>query len=110
MKILLSVVAVGLSCLVLTLTPPALAATPGAGAQVFSANCAACHIGGGNVVNARKTLKENDLKTYGMETLEAVMSQVANGHGAMPAFRSRLTPEQMENVAAYVLDEAKKGW
>lgn len=34
------------------------------GEQVFSANCAACHMGGGNVVNGQRTLKQDDLKAY----------------------------------------------
>ncbi len=36
----------------------AFAADAAHGAQIFSANCAACHIGGGNVVNAERTLKQ----------------------------------------------------
>ena len=32
--------------------------------QIFSANCAACHIGGGNVVNGQRTLQQDDLKAY----------------------------------------------
>ena len=39
----------------------AFAADAAHGAQIFSANCAACHIGGGNVVNAERTLKQADL-------------------------------------------------
>ncbi|MEO0350499.1 MAG: c-type cytochrome [Cyanobacteria bacterium P01_A01_bin.15] len=87
---------------------PAMAA--GAGAQVFSANCAACHIGGGNVINAAKTLKQDALVANGKDTTEAIAYQVTNGNGAMPAFGGRLTPEQIDNVAAYVLAQAEKGW
>lgn len=89
---------------------PAMAADAGAGAQVFSANCAACHIGGGNAVNPAKTLKQDDLVKYEKDTAEAIVYQVTNGNGGMPAFGGRLTPEQIENVAAYVLSQADKGW
>ena len=89
---------------------PAIAADAGAGAQVFSANCAACHIGGGNAVNPAKTLKKDDLVAYGKDTAEAVVYQVTNGNGGMPAFGGRLTPEQIEDVAAYVLAQADQGW
>ena len=41
---------------------------------------------------------------------EAVITQVTNGNGAMPPFGGRLTPEQIENVAAYVLSQSDKGW
>ena len=89
---------------------PAMAADAGAGAQVFSANCAACHIGGGNVINSAKTLKKYDLYYYGKVTAEAIVYQVTNGNCGMPAFSGRLTPEQIENVAAYVLSQADNGW
>ncbi len=89
---------------------PAMAADATAGATVFTTNCAACHIGGGNAVNQQKTLKKPDLEKYGKDTLEAIVTQVTKGNGAMPPFRGRLTPEQIENVAAYVLAQADKGW
>ena len=89
---------------------PAMAADAGAGAQVFSANCAACHIGGGNAVNPAKTLKKDDLVANGKDTADAIITQVTNGNGGMPAFGGRLTPEQIENVAAYVLSQSDKGW
>ncbi len=33
-----------------------------------------------------------------------VTSQVTNGGGAMPAFKSRLTPQQIADLSAYVVD------
>ncbi|NEQ52749.1 MAG: c-type cytochrome [Leptolyngbya sp. SIO3F4] len=107
-SILTTVVAFAASALFL-LAPPA-AANAAAGAQVFSANCAACHIGGNNAVNPAKTLKKPDLVKYGKDTPEAIITQVTKGNGGMPAFGGRLTPEQIENVAAYVLEQADKGW
>ena len=89
---------------------PAIAADLAEGAQIFSNNCAACHIGGGNVVNGAKTLKKEALDQYGMASLDAITTQVTNGKAAMPTFQGRLTPAQIENVAAYVLDQAEKGW
>ncbi|WP_346292655.1 cytochrome c6 PetJ [Sphaerothrix gracilis] len=80
------------------------------GARVFSANCAACHMGGGNVVNAAKTLKQSDLDQYEMASLDAITYQVTNGKNAMPAFKGRLTADQIASVAEYVLDQAEKGW
>ncbi|NJL35323.1 MAG: c-type cytochrome [Leptolyngbyaceae cyanobacterium SM1_4_3] len=87
-----------------------LAADLANGAKVFSANCAACHAGGGNVVNRAKTLKQEALEQYEMASLEAIQQQVTNGKNAMPAFKGRLTDPQIEDVAAYVLDQAEKGW
>lgn len=89
---------------------PAMAADAAAGAAVFANNCAACHIGGGNVVNAAKTLKQSDLEKYEMNSADAIIYQVTNGKMAMPAFKGRLSQDQIESVAAYVLSQAEKGW
>jgi cytochrome c6 len=94
----------------LWMATPAVAADLGRGAQVFSANCAACHIGGGNVVNGAKTLKKEALAQYDMNSIEAITTQIKNGKSAMPAFLGRLTDEDIANVAAYVLDQSEKGW
>jgi len=97
------------------LPSPALATgDPAAGAAIFSANCNACHIGGGNAVMSMKTLKKDALNTYlanfQTDGVDAIIYQVKNGKGAMPAFGGRLSDQEIENVAAYVLDQAEKGW
>jgi cytochrome c6 len=89
---------------------PAWAADIAHGAQVFVSNCAACHIGGGNVVNGAKTLKLDDLNQYEMASIEAIKTQVTNGKAAMPAFLGRLTSEDIDDVAHYVLEQAEQGW
>lgn len=88
----------------------ALAADATAGAKVFSANCASCHAGGKNLVNAQKNLKKETLEKFAMNTPEAIITQVTNGKAAMPGFKGRLNSEQIENVAAYVLAQADKDW
>ena len=40
----------------------------------------------------------------------AVVKQVTNGKGAMPAFGGRLGDEDIANVAAYVIATSKAGW
>lgn len=90
-------------------SPPVLAATLD-GAKIFSTNCAACHAGGGNLINMSKTLQKEVLEKYEMKSLTAVKTQVTKGKNAMPAFGGRLSPEQIETVAAYVLDKAEQGW
>lgn len=92
------------------LEPSAWAADLTNGSKVFSANCAACHVGGGNLVNSTKTLKKDALETYKMNSLDAIKAQVTNGKAAMPSFKSRLTDDEIEDVAAYVLDRANAGW
>ena len=80
------------------------------GAKLFSQNCAACHAGGRNLVNAMKTLKKDALLKYDMYSKEAIAYQVTNGKNAMPAFKGRLSSEKIEELAGYVLAKADKGW
>jgi cytochrome c6 len=109
LKRLLSVVLIALAALTVFMGQPALA-DAAAGAKVFSANCAACHAGGGNVVMAKKTLKQEALEKYKMNSAEKIITQVTKGKNAMPAFKGRLTDKQIQDVAAYVLDQSAKGW
>ncbi|NEP18675.1 MAG: c-type cytochrome [Leptolyngbya sp. SIO4C1] len=110
MRLFFNAIAALITAISLLWATPAVAADLAQGAQVFSTNCAACHAGGRNVVNAAKTLQKSDLEKYDMASLEAIKYQVQNGKNAMPAFSGRLTAEQIENVAAYVLDQAENGW
>lgn len=107
-KLLISVFGI-LLCWLGTIAP-VIAADLGHGAQIFDSNCAACHMGGGNVVNAATTLKMSDLDQYSMASIEAIKTQVTNGKNAMPSFLGRLTETDIDDVAAYVLDKAEKGW
>jgi len=102
-------------CLALVLgAAPSFAADVAHGGQIFSANCAACHMGGGNVVNAERTLKQDALEAYlanyssGHEA--AIAYQVTNGKNAMPAFGGKLSEGDIADVAAYVEDMSSKGW
>ncbi len=99
----------GLLLLVFPLSPAA-AANLASGAKIFNANCSACHLGGNNLVIANKTLKKDALEKYEMNSLAAITAQVTKGKNAMPAFAGRLSVSQIEDVATYVLEQAKKGW
>ncbi|MBF2067607.1 MAG: c-type cytochrome [Calothrix sp. C42_A2020_038] len=111
MKRILSVLLLGVAIFTFAFSRPALAAGDAAsGAKIFSANCASCHAGGKNLVQANKTLKKDALEKYGMYSEEAIITQVTKGKNAMPAFKGRLNDTQIANVAAYVLSQADKGW
>ncbi|MBD2211781.1 c-type cytochrome [Nostoc linckia FACHB-104] len=90
--------------------PSASAADTVNGAQIFDVHCAGCHINGGNIIRRGKTLKKKALKKYGMDSLEAISSIVTNGKNNMSAYKDRLTPEQIQDVAAYVLEQSEKDW
>jgi cytochrome c6 len=76
-----------------------------AGKAIFAAQgCAACH-----------TLKDaNASGNVGPNLDEAkppaslVVERVTNGMGVMPSFKDKLTPEQIQDVAAYVSSVAGK--
>ncbi|HCV56499.1 cytochrome c553 (cytochrome c6) [Synechococcus sp. Minos11] len=103
-----------LCCALLFGTAPAFAADVAHGGQIFSANCVACHMGGGNVVNGERTLKAEALDAYlanyGDGHEAAIAYQVTNGKNAMPAFGGKLSDGDIADVAAYVEDMASKGW
>ena len=89
---------------------PALAADMENGESVFLGNCAACHAGGNNSVVAEKTLKKAAIEQYltGGYNAGAIKTQVTNGKGSMPAFGDKLGPDDIDDVAAYVLDQSTK--
>ncbi|WP_422632137.1 cytochrome c6 PetJ [Stenomitos frigidus] len=89
---------------------PAQAGNSANGAKLFNANCAACHMGGNNVILAKKTLKKEALEQYGMASIDAIKNQVTKGKNAMPSFRGRLNSLQIEDVATYVLEQSQMGW
>ena len=102
-------------CLSLVFTAaPCFAADVAHGSKIFSNSCAACHMGGGNIVNAQRTLKRKALDAYldnytnGHQ--EAIIYQVVNGKNAMPAFSDKLSADDITDVAAYIEDMASKGW
>lgn len=109
MKKILSILLVGAVIFGFAFNRPALA-DAAAGGAVFNANCASCHAGGRNLVQANKSLSKADLEKYGMNSIEAIVTQVTNGKNAMPAFKGRLKDTQIQDVAAYVLSKAEAGW
>jgi cytochrome c6 len=84
------------------------------GGQIFSANCAACHMGGGNVLSASRTLSQPDLQAhlnaYSQDHLEAIEHQIENGKNAMPPYEGKLSEDDIADVAAYVEEQAERGW
>lgn len=79
-------------------------------AEVFSLNCAGCHINGGNIIRRGKNLKQKALKRYGMDSIANIANLVANGKNIMPAYKDRLSEQQILDVSAYVLSQAENDW
>ena len=110
MKKIITLILLGIAVFTFVFSSPVLAADAVNGAKVFSANCASCHAGGKNLVQANKNLKKEALQKYGLYSAEAIIAQVTKGKNAMPAFGKRLKPKQIQDVAAYVLSQADKDW
>ncbi len=113
-KVLLFVLSIAVAT-TFSFVNPALAAGDAAkGAQLFNANCTACHAGGRNLVIAQKNLSQDALKQYltgyNDDEIAAITYQVTNGKGAMPAFGGRLNADQINDIATYVNGQSKQGW
>jgi cytochrome c6 len=97
-----------------TFIHPAFAAEVSNGVKIFNANCASCHIGGGNILISEKTLKKEALsrylENYNTDSIQAIIHQVQNGKNAMPAYKSKLSEQEILEVAAYVFQKAEQGW
>jgi cytochrome c6 len=111
MKIkLLTIVLILLTWGAIAFNPPALAVDTINGAKIFNANCAGCHVNGSNIVRRGKNLKQKTLHRNHLDSIDAIATLVSNGKNNMSAYKDRLSPQQIEDVAAYVLEQAQKDW
>ena len=110
MKQLLTMVLTILIALTLFGNTSVLAADTSNAAKIFSVQCAGCHPNGGNIIRRGKNLRQRALRRNGLDSIEAIASLVANGKNNMSAFNDRLSKQEIEDVAAYVLEQAQKGW
>ncbi|MEY2535721.1 MAG: quinohemoprotein ethanol dehydrogenase [bacterium] len=69
-----------------------------AGKQVFTENCGGCHTLADAGTNGQQGPNLDDAKA----DKATVERQVTNGGGGMPAFKDRLSAEQIDAVATYV--------
>jgi alcohol dehydrogenase (cytochrome c) len=74
-----------------------------AGEQVFTDNCSGCHGLDGTGANGGPSLVSKSDR-------DAVVRQVQNGGGGMPAFKGTLSEKEIQDVASYVTQRiAKEG-
>lgn len=89
---------------------PSLTSSPAQGSQLFETHCVGCHVGGGNILNWGKNLKLKALHKNNVDTIETIAALVSAGKGNMSAYKTKLTPVEIETVSRYVLDQAAKDW
>lgn len=110
MKQLLKILLITFSILTMGFSTPAFAADTANGAKIFSMECAGCHIKGGNIIRRGKNLKLKALKRNNVDSLEEIATLVTNGKNIMSAYKDRLSEQQIQDVSAYVLEQADKDW
>jgi cytochrome c6 len=95
--------------LIICLQQPVLADTLDS-AKIFEANCAGCHINGGNIIRRGKNLRIKALKKYQMDSVEAISHIVTYGKNNMSAYKDRLSESEINAVSSYVLKQAENNW
>ena len=83
---------------------PAAPSGGGGGQQLFVDNCGNCH----TLAAAGATGKVGPDMDQLQPGPELVTSQVENGGGGMPAFKGKLTDDQIKQIADYVSQNAGK--
>jgi mono/diheme cytochrome c family protein len=85
-------------------TTPQAKGDPAAGKKVFaSAGCAGCH----TLKDAGATGNVGPNLDQAKPPLDLIVDRVTNGKAPMPAFAGQLTPQQIQDVAAYVVQATK---
>jgi cytochrome c6 len=79
-------------------------------AKIFEVNCAGCHPNGGNIIRRGKNLKQKALQKNKLDSIDSIADLVTHGKNNMSAFGDRLSRDEIQQVSAYVIEEAKKGW
>jgi mono/diheme cytochrome c family protein len=85
-------------------TPTPAGAQPSAagGKELFTQNCANCHVLAAAGANGQLGPNLDQLRPGP----DLVKAQTENGGGAMPSFKGKLTPEEIQAVADYVSENA----
>lgn len=89
----------------------AMSATADDAAGTYKAKCAACHgaDGSGNTA-VGKSLKLRDLRSADVQkqTDQELTAMITNGKGAMPAYKDKLTGDQINQLVGFIRQLAKK--
>ena len=93
----------GLLALAAVAVVPAAAAAA-SGEDLFKLHCAACHAEGGNIINAKKTLKKADREANGVKTAKDVIGLMRKPGPGMTTFDAKTIPDKdAKAIADYIL-------
>ena len=99
-----------LLCVATLVVPSSLRAQNDA-AKAYKANCVLCHSANGSGdSSAGKALKAKDLKSDEVQKKpDAELADfITKGKGKMPAFGSKLSPDMIKSLVAYIREMPKK--
>ncbi len=88
-----------------TATPAGGQQSAGNGQELFTQNCANCHTLAAAGANGQVGPNLDQLQP----SPDLVRTQTENGGGAMPPFKGKLSPEEIQAIADYVSENAGKG-
>jgi cytochrome c6 len=78
------------------------------GAKEFQEHCAACHTGGGNIVNAKMTLHKKDREAPGVKTVRDIIHKMRNPGPGMTKFdKKTISDKEAKAIAEYIIKEFK---
>jgi cytochrome c6 len=78
------------------------------GEELYKAKCAACHPDGGNIMNAKKTLKKKDLAANKIKTQADIVKYLrAPGPGMTKFDAGALPDKEAKEIAAYIMKTFK---
>ncbi|RQW77312.1 MAG: cytochrome C [Geobacter sp.] len=78
------------------------------GEEIFNKQCVMCHPNGGNIMNAKKTLKKKDLEANKLKGAADLVSYMRNPGPGMTKFDAKTLPDkEAKEVAEYVLKTFK---
>ena len=80
------------------------------GEELFTQNCSACHVNGGNIIRRGKTLKLSALKRSGLDNPEAIARVAREGIGIMNGYQEVLGEGGDQQVANWIWEQAQKAW
>jgi mono/diheme cytochrome c family protein len=111
MRILLGYVFASLVTCLAILSAPGAARAQDDAAKVYKAHCELCHAadGSGNSPMG-KSLKAKDLRSDEVQKMSdgELADAIAKGKGKMPAFASKLSPDAIKSLVAYIRQMAKR--
>ena len=74
------------------------------GEALFKKHCAACHPGGGNIINPKKTLSAKDLEANGIKGVAGIVDAMRKPGPGMMAFDPKTLPDkEAKEIAEYIL-------